>query len=494
MNGQPIAGAIDRRSGEGTVPEGSVRTVAPGSVRTTVVRDGVEADVSLPAGLAVAAVVPALLAVVRSSAGAAEPESIPATYELWTITGRRLVRSRSLWDNDVRDGDVLILAPSGSVTAPVVDDLAAAVALVPGGSDATRWPASVGPVGLVVAAAAAAATSVADHAALVVVGITVAVLTAAAAYLCATVTRDPLLVSSARGSACLLAFGAGVGAVPGHDLAADAVLGFAAVATVCVLTSAVAGDVGRATFTAITAVAVVGTVVGAVSAFTEFSTAHVAAVTATVCTIAVTRAPRLAASRAGIRIRPLPLGDAVSGTGRVAHRHTETTRAAAAATVDTDIDLVAARGATARSYLTGYGAALSVLAAASAVVTASAELGDATDPVRLGFAVLVAAVFCSQSRGHGDRTRALIAAVSGGCIVPAVCAVGVVVRPDLAAVWLAGTGAAAAVTIVCGLLAPRHEFTPTVRRAADWGEYAATGALIPVTVWIVGALSTVRGL
>ncbi|WP_261776898.1 type VII secretion integral membrane protein EccD [Rhodococcoides kroppenstedtii] len=473
------------------------------SVRATVVGLGVEADVSMPAGLAVAAVIPAVLDIVRPT-GSPPDEGpsrhvlgAPAAHELWTLSGRRLDRSSSLSDNGIRDGDVLVLRRADTISAPVVDDVAAAVS-APLRADRGPQPAAVaGPIGAVLAAAAASVVAVGDGAASIALGVAIAVLTTIAAHVCATVTRDAGLICCARGSACLLAFGAGAAVVPGRDLGADAVLGFAAVVTVCVLTAVAAGPVGRATFTTITTVAVIGTVVGAVVAFTSFPAASVAAVTALVCTVAVTRAPRLAATRAGIRIPPVPLGDAagpVGSSGRVVHRHTPATRAAAAATVDTDIDLVAARAGAARAYLTGYVTALSVAATTAAVITATTDLGRDIDAARMTFAALVGAVFCAQSRGHGDRTRAAVTAVCGACVVPAVCVVGVILRPELALVWLGATAPVAAALVLCGLVAPRRRFSPPVRRAADWAEYAATGALVPLTVWIVGALSAVRGL
>ncbi|MFW0872094.1 type VII secretion integral membrane protein EccD [Rhodococcoides corynebacterioides] len=508
MSGEHGTGTIARGSTAAGVGAATASEVAAGvvhdSVRATVVGFGVEADVSMPAGLAVAAVIPAVLDILRPHGPAPDegpPRSAgatPAAHELWTLSGRRLDRSSSLTDNGIRDGDVLVLRRSDTISAPVVDDLATAVSEPLRADREPRPTAVVGPIGTMLAAAAASVVAVGDGVALTAAGVAIAVLTAIAAHVCATVTRDPSLICCARGSACLLAFGAGAAAVPGRDIGADAVLGFAAVVTVCVLTSVAAGPVGRATFTTVTTVAVIGTVVGAVVAFTTFPASSVAAVTALACSVAITRAPRLAATRAGIRIPPVPLGDAAAGpvgeSGRVVHRHTPVTRAAAAVTVDTDIDLVAARAATARAYLTGYVTALSVAATTAAVITATADLGREVDAARLTFAALVGAVFCAQSRGHGDRTRAAVTAVCGGCVVPAVCVVGVILRPELSFVWLGATAPAAAALVFCGLVAPRRRFSPPVRRAADWAEYAATGALVPLTVAIVGALSAVRGL
>lgn len=499
------APATDRAVGsDGAVGAGTATVDMQDSVRATVVGLGVEADVSMPAGLAVAAVIPAVLDIVRPP-GSAPDEGpsrravgAPTAHELWTLSGRRLDRSSSLTDNGIRDGDVLVLRRADTISAPVVDDLAVAVSEPLRADRAPRPAAVTGPIGAVLAAAAASVVAVGDGVALIALGVAIAVLTTIAAHVCATMSRDPGLICCARGSACLLAFGAGAAAVPGRDLGADAVLGFAAVVTVCVLTAVAAGPVGRATFTTVTTVAVIGTIVGAVVAFTTFPAASVAAVTALLCTVAVTRAPRLAATRAGIRIPPVPLGDAaggpVGGSGRVVHRHTPATRAAATATVDTDIDLVAARAAAARAYLTGYVTALSLAATTAAVITATADLGRDIDAARTTFAALVGAVFCAQSRGHGDRTRAAVTAVCGACVAPAVCVVGVILRPELALVWLGATAPVAAALVLWGLVAPRRRFSPPVRRAADWAEYAATGALVPLTVWIVGALSAVRGL
>lgn len=50
------------------------------------------------------------------------------------------------------------------------------------------------------------------------------------------------------------------------------------------------------------------------------------------------------------------------------------------------------------------------------------------------------------------------------------------------------------VVVACGLVAPRIEFSPVMRRLAELGEYLAVGVIVPLACWIVGMYAFFRGL
>jgi hypothetical protein len=64
--------------------------------------------------------------------------------------------------------------------------------------------------------------------------------------------------------------------------------------------------------------------------------------------------------------------------------------------------------------------------------------------------------------------------------------------------WRAGSALAlVALTmllVVCGLVAPRQEFSPVMRRWVEIGEYVAIGLIFPLACWIVGLYAFFREL
>ena len=50
----------------------------------------------------------------------------------------------------------------------------------------------------------------------------------------------------------------------------------------------------------------------------------------------------------------------------------------------------------------------------------------------------------------------------------------------------------AAATI--GVVAPRHEFSPVQRRAAELGEYVLVATIVPLLLWILDLYQVVRNL
>jgi type VII secretion integral membrane protein EccD len=110
------------------------------------------------------------------------------------------------------------------------------------------------------------------------------------------------------------------------------------------------------------------------------------------------------------------------------------------------------------------------------------------------FAVTVAAVLCLRGRTHHDLVQSATMIGSGLCI--AVLLIGKTaaelpgwhVRAGLAALTLA------ALALLCGIIAPRLDFSPVMRRWVEILEYVAIGLIFPLCFWTVGLYSYVRGL
>ncbi|MBY6680678.1 type VII secretion integral membrane protein EccD [Rhodococcus sp. BP-316] len=481
-----------------TTRESAVRRIESAVLRITVITGDVEVDVSVPGGVAVAATVPALTALIDERA---DPDPSPGPRSLSTMVGVPLDARLSLLDNGVRDGDVLVLHRGRESSPPVFDDLTEAVAVLGNGrswarSDSVVAATVVSTAALATAGWTATRTSGIPAAASLAV---LALLTVVAACVC-TAARVPSALSfGLRSTGCLLAFAAGTMLVPGQDAAADAVLGFALSAAASVVTSMIAGREGRATFTAVSTVSLVGAVAAAVEALSDVPTVTIAAVTAGVCTLALTRAPRLSAARAGIRLPPVPLADAGARLDHPGHegpptRPSEAALVAAHESALADVDVVAERARTAQQYLTGYTTGLSLLASAGAIVVATHDIAATVDPGRLAAAAAIASVLCCRGRVGVDRLRCAVAVTAGVAAVLVVLAVGASTRADL---WPWWTGAAVAVgvlAILIGVVAPGRRFSPVARRAAELAELAVVVSIVPLVCLVVGAYSAARGL
>lgn len=476
-----------------------VRRIGAGMLRVTVVSDDVEVDVSVPAGLALVALLPALSALI----GGARGETLTGDdIVFFTVLGEPLEMRSSLLDNEIHDGDSLVLCTRTTVSAPVFDDVGDAVAAL----GATRsWSPSdsTTAAALVVAGALAVASWTVFGAAGAGAGLSAVVLaavTAVIAGVCSSATSvSPAIVTGLRLGACVTAAGAGAALVPGDDPIADSVLAFALAAGVSVMTSMFAGESGRALFTAITTVTMLGCVTAAVAALSDIHPVSIAAVTCTVCLLAVHWTPRVSAARAGIRLTPVPLGDAGPGIDAVGRRSSPTrpspaVRAAELDSAATDVPVVAARARTAQQYLTGYTSGVTAVAAVGAIVVATQDLTDSVDGARLAFAVVVASVLCCRGRSQPDRARSAVALASGVTVLLVIAAIGSILRPDLWPWWSTTMTVLPIAAVLMGVVVPTRRFSPVVRRTAEFAELAAVASVVPLACLIVGAFSAVRGL
>ncbi|MBY6538716.1 type VII secretion integral membrane protein EccD [Rhodococcus sp. BP-349] len=481
-----------------TTGEPAVRRIESAVLRITVIAEDVEVDVSVPGGVAVAATVPALTELIDQRTDSSRP---PGPRSLSTMVGVPLEPRLSLLDNGVRDGDTVVLHRGRESSPPVFDDLTEAVAVL---GDSSSWTRSdsivaatvVSSTALAIAGWTATRTSGAPAAATLAA---LAMLTVMAACVCVAARLPSSLSFGLRSAGCLLAFAAGTMLVPGRDAAADAVLGFALSAAASVVTSMIAGRQGRATFTAVSTVSLVGAVASAVEALSDVPTVTIAAITAGVCTLALTRAPRLSAARAGIRLPPVPLADAGARLDHPGHeapptRPSDAALVAAHESALSDVGVVAERARTAQQYLTGYTTGLSLLASVGAIVVATHGIATNVDPGRLAAAGAIALVLCCRGRVGVDRLRCAVAVVTGVAAVLVVLAVGAHTRPEL---WQWWTGAAVAVgvlAILIGVVAPGRRFSPVARRAGELCELAVVVSIVPLVCLVVGAYSAARGL
>jgi len=110
------------------------------------------------------------------------------------------------------------------------------------------------------------------------------------------------------------------------------------------------------------------------------------------------------------------------------------------------------------------------------------------------FAVVVATVLCLRGRSHHDLVQS--ATLIGGGLVTAIA---IIVKT---AISLEDWQIRAMVTLValtiliaaCGLVAPRREFSPVMRRWVEILEYISIGLLFPLCFWIIRLYAFFREL
>jgi type VII secretion integral membrane protein EccD len=135
-------------------------------------------------------------------------------------------------------------------------------------------------------------------------------------------------------------------------------------------------------------------------------------------------------------------------------------------------------------------AAFSSAAAVGAIVTVLAGIP------RLGciaFGTLTGALLLLRSRSH-DARRTLVFATCGIFITAITFGVVALSMPKHGA-WIAAiTATLAAVAIYLGFVAPAISFSPVISRAVEVLECLALVAMVPMTCWVCGVYSAVRGL
>ena len=406
-------------------------------------RDGdpVAVDLVLPSRITVAELLPAIVELVGGGGGA---DGAARSWRLRRVTGAELDESTSLQDNDVRDGELLVL-DRGAVPTPGPLRYAATrqvADLRPVGGLLDGWlPDAVAVVATTSAAAALASSAGSEYAVVHAVG---AAFAAAAAALLTVVTGYP---SAACLGTVALAAAAGFLAVPSAPAAPNAFLAAAVASSVSLVLLRLSGRPS----TAVVAVAALSTVVALVTVV-ALPVAVVGAALATSGVALVSLAPRLSMLAAGL------------GPER---GHGDLTVSAATGHV-TLSGLVA--GATA------------AVTAGAVVVTTSEHVGAAA------FAGLVGLVLLLRSRSHVDADRRVFLIVGGVVALGAGLWALVGTRPE-------SLGPVACAVAVAGLATARRPRPgPAVARLLDRVEYCALAGVVPAACWVGGAFTAIDGL
>jgi type VII secretion integral membrane protein EccD len=458
----------------------------PGLRRVSVHAGMAVVDLALPAGLPVATLIPSIVDVLggRGVGGLGDVQA--RRYQLSCPGASALNASTTLADNGIRDGAVLLLTQSATpLPAPRYDDVAEAVSAT---LDAAARPRSHfqhrQAARLTGAVAASCLTGIGALAiirntlyinaysdfstAAIVAGLAgvLAMLFAAIAYrTCGDAVAGLAL------SVIATEFGAVAGflAVPGRPGAPNVLLAATAAAVASVLAMRVSGC-GAVTLTAVSGVAMAIAIAALVGVITAAPLRAIGSVSALLSLGLLGLAARLSIVLAGLspRLPPAPDGDIIEAGGAC----------------------MAAKAIRADDWLTSLVAAFASSATVGAIVTVLAgEPGLSC----IAFGTVTGALLLLRARSD-DRARTVVF-VTGGIAITATTFAVVALRVPEHGAWIAvATAMLAAAAIFAGFIAPAIPVSPVVRRGVEVLECLALAATVPLTCWMCGLYSAVRGL
>jgi len=483
---------------EGTRPAVQVRLAD--QVRVAVIYDGAQHDMALPAARPVAQVIESMLRVLANGQ-VREPgedgQVRPGAVHLSRVNDPApLDREQTLTQQDVRDGDLLVLQVGDAPVAltPVVENASSAIAKL-----LAARPRVTDDTALRFAAAAMAA-AVMMAVGLAVYGWRIGLNSgwdvwpaagtaglAAVLLVAGSLTwwrqRNPVAADAcwlcAAGAAPVAAFMAPPGPPGAYSVAFAAVTAAALCGGLLKLTPAPRGPLSWAAITAC------GAATTAAAHALGVSTTHVWVAALAVTLLVLKRAERLAGRMARIPVPPFP-----TVTGKFVWSDADDIAAEALAAAEHDgtpsMAELGAKARAANTYLTALVAACAMffLAGAWGAVTMPGQgrwwLSDVYVAVLAGALVL-------GGRAFADRAQA--------CIVVATALGMVTLAAVKHAVWFHTPAAClAAAALVLSLAAagwalavavPAKVFSALLRKLVEWCEYALIVAVIPVCFWLL---------
>lgn len=431
-------------------------------------------------------------------------DDVTAATGRWTfarLNGTAVDPRRTLAEAGVFDGDVLLIRRVGDpVPSTLTDELTGADDDAAGTSwirrPSTGWYA-VSTV-LAVATALALPTLASgprlfDVPVAAMVVTLVGALSAVIACLGARSTEGTHSVTGLAVTALPLSFGGLLYVLPTvHGVAALPVaLGVTALTALLLL---LLTGTGRALFSGVIALTAFGVPTSLAQLTVDPAPATIGAVLATVAVVVVYLAPGITIMASRLPVPRVPTAgeplDDIEIQGGTTVDGVDALRAISRI-VPTE-EGMARRVGRASDYLTGVVAAAAISAVVGAYLANAVDAG--LDWRGTSFALAVATVLCLRGRTHHDVVQAATLIGSGLLTALATVTKVAVFLPE----WRVQTAVAlivvAVLVVTCGLVAPRIEFSPVMRRIAELGEYLAIGVIVPLACWIVGVYGFFRGL
>ena len=471
----------------------------PEFCRVTVVVGELQVDVGLPADVSIGAVAEDVIELANASAAAhAEPLDVgrDATGK-WTFArlgAEPFDPHRSLAESNVCDGEVLVIRDAGMPCAPLLfDDLEVEIAVPdkPRRHQLVRDAPMVGCFAVALIASVTAALFLTRQtpvmpaiAAALAVGVAGAIIAAIRGYGAA---GAPWLAAAAipptfAGSLHLVPGGSGADSLP----IAFGLTGL--VALVALLTS----GRGRAFYTAVIGLAVLGAAATVSMLLWAPAMRTVGAILATSSVLAVYLAPRVTILVSKLPIPPVPTaGEPLDDIETQGGTTVEGVNAIGKQIIPTEEGMIE-RIRPSNQYLTGTVVAATVTAVVGSYLAIDVSNGFFWQGT--AFAATVACVLSLRGRSHYDLVQS--ATLIGGGLLTGFA---LIIKTALyVESWRVNAALALVVLMVlivaCGLIAPRLEFSPVMKRQVEILEYAAIALLFPLCFWIIRLYAFFREL
>lgn len=431
-------------------------------------------------------------------------DDVPSAQR-WTfarIGGAVIDPRRTLAEAEVFDGDVLLIREVGEPAPSILADELAGLGEEPGGDARVRWPPETGwyAAGAVLSVAAAllvpafaSAPRLFDVPVAAMVSVLIGLLGAGTAGMRARPAENPASAAGLFVVVLPLLFGGLLYVVPSAQGISALPVAFGVTALTALLLLLFTGT-GGALFSGIIMLAAFGIPTSLAALTADPAPSTIGAILASVAVVVVYLAPGITIMLSRLPVPRVPTAgeplDDIEIQGGTAVNGVDALRAISRV-VPTEEGMIQ-RLTRASEYLTGV-----VSAAAIAAVAGACLAIGVTDGFRwpgAAFGVTVATVLCLRGRSHHDRAQAATL-IGGGLLTALLLVTEVAVFLPEVRVWAACMLiVVTTVVVACGLLAPRVEFSPVMRRLAELGEYLAVGLIVPSACWIVGVYAFFRGL
>jgi type VII secretion integral membrane protein EccD len=432
------------------------------------------ADLVLPNGIELGEVLPDVVDIVS---GDVETDIVVQRWVVSRLDGSVLDDSKTLHENGVCDGDMLILTTTD--TRPVVaeaHDLCHAAVDSSGSRHDGRLTQRMSAVACLWATGVGAvALACSGHSAVFNRAVIAAILAAAAtagSIVAARVAPEPLPALALGITAASFAAVAGFLAVPGGPAPPN----FLLAAVVCVAVSIALrhfASPGGTCFTAIAAFSATAAITAAIVTIWPAPAATAGAVLAAASLALLSAASKLSIVLTG-------LSPTMPGTAQEAGN-------------DMPASVCVARAENGHRTLTGLLAGFSATAALGAVLVTVDHLRDSALS-GIGLTAVVAVALLLRARQQLGALRP-IAVCSAGIASATATFILVIGRVPQHAQWICLSAAVLGVGVLWLTVAsPCTRFSPVMRRSVELVEYVALGLVVPMACWVGDVFGFVRGL
>jgi type VII secretion integral membrane protein EccD len=462
--------------------------------RVTVVVGEQQVDVGLPSNVSIAALIGEVIDLATAQL-TVQPDGADAEFEVtkgnWTLArvgAEPLDANRSLAECNVCDGEILVIRKVGVPCSPMLfddvdvdgepSDRGRHLELVAHAPMVACFAVSVIASMTAALLVARESTSVAAVAAALAVGAGGALAACVVGYRTASAVASPWLAAVAipllfAGSLHIVPDGFGARSLP----IAFGLTGFVALVTLLVSRR------DRSFYTAVIAFSVFGAATTVSVLLWAPAMRTVGALLATASVIVVYLAPRVTIVLSKLPIPPVPTaGEPLDDIETQGGTTVEGVNAVGKQLIPTEEGVIE-RVRPSNQYLTGIVAAATLAAVIGSYLAIDVSNGFFWQGT--AFAITVATVLCLRGRSHYDLVQS--ATLIGGGLLTGVA---LIVKTAAHLVEWRVNAALALVVLValimaCGLIAPRLQFSPVMKRQVEILEYVAIALLFPLCFWII---------